>query len=96
MVGHEDNLFGIEDGRVMGLGIAEDEWEKSYSKLREKRWAIYLARAVHRYEVWWKNLGGRPLTEHDMEGFHTEYYDHFPLLNLPKQWEVVELMPLGI
>ncbi|KAK7951046.1 uncharacterized protein PG986_006774 [Apiospora aurea] len=35
-------------------------------KLREKRWAVYVARAVDRYEAWWKSFVPTMLTEFDM------------------------------
>ncbi|KAK3393886.1 hypothetical protein B0H63DRAFT_387233 [Podospora didyma] len=47
------------------------------SKVREKRWALFVARAVERYEVWWKMLPGRPLTERDMEDNSSEAYMNF-------------------
>ncbi|KAK3693374.1 hypothetical protein B0T22DRAFT_505080 [Podospora appendiculata] len=37
------------------------------SQVREKRWAIFVARAVERYDAWWKSFGGRQLTEQDMQ-----------------------------
>lgn len=41
---------------------------ENLSKIREKRWALFLARATQRYEAWWKSLpGSQPLTEKDME-----------------------------
>ncbi|KAK8065163.1 hypothetical protein PG997_011910 [Apiospora hydei] len=40
--------------------------ERLLAMLREKRWALYLARAVDRYEVWWNHFHADPLTEQDL------------------------------
>lgn len=52
------------------------------SKIREKRWALFVARAVDRYETWWKSLmrvlPTRPLTETDMNIAGFEMYADFP------------------
>ncbi len=55
---------------------------KSLSKIREKRWALFVARAVDRYETWWKSLINmqptRPLAEGDMTVAGFELYATFP------------------
>jgi hypothetical protein len=94
-IGYQDGLFGIEDGRSNKVGLDGEEIERGESKLREKRWAIYLARAVHRYETWWKTLGGTPLQEVDMELVDCERYDRFPEVDIPMRMEWHELVPLG-
>ncbi|KAI1025293.1 hypothetical protein LB505_009619 [Fusarium chuoi] len=33
-----------------------EDKKKSLSKVREKRWALFVARAVDRYEAWWDSL----------------------------------------
>lgn len=73
-----DGLFGINDSLV-----SADEPEKRQSeilrRIREKRWAVYVARAASRFEKWWqqsvqpdavmisqKDLTGEwPLTDED-------------------------------
>ncbi|KXH47813.1 hypothetical protein CSAL01_03306 [Colletotrichum salicis] len=35
-------------------------------RLREKRWAVYLGRAVDRYAAWWRSFGSDMLLESDM------------------------------
>lgn len=34
----------------------EDESQRNLSLLREKRWAIFIIRAVDRYESWWQSM----------------------------------------
>jgi len=74
-VGYTDGLFGLWDSRAMvpasqwNHGAFRDEEAKreQLARIREKRWAIYLARAVHRYEIWWmKGLSKKHLTLNDM------------------------------
>jgi hypothetical protein len=70
------------------------------SQIREKRWALFVARAVDRYEAWWRHLKtllpGRPLTEADMfiPGFSS--YSGFPSnLDAVFHWSEDMLPPLG-
>lgn len=55
---------------------------KTLSKIREKRWALFVARAVDRYERWWRSLIAmqptRPLNEGDMTVAGLELYATFP------------------
>lgn len=70
---------------------------ENLSKIREKRWALFLARAAQRYEAWWKSLpGGQPLTETDMEEDTSFEYDTFPVHDsAPFDWREDMLPPLG-
>lgn len=60
-VGYTDGLWQIHDSQV-----SPDEEGKNLSLLREKRWALYVARAAHRYEAWWNSFPKDPLTEDHM------------------------------
>ncbi|KAK4154673.1 hypothetical protein C8A00DRAFT_14193, partial [Chaetomidium leptoderma] len=55
---------------------------ETLSRIREKRWALFVARAVDRYEAWWKAMvrghGGPPLSERDMDIGHSVRYADFP------------------
>lgn len=67
------------------------------SKLREKRWALFVARAVDRYESWWATLWSTgPLIEWDMETpsslKHEKFVDR-PQYQAP--WNDKILPPLG-
>ena len=66
------------------------------SRVREKRWALYLARAVDRYEKWW--LGpDKPLylEERHMEDPYAEPYKQFPVRQGVPVWNNRPLPPLG-
>jgi len=75
-VGYTDGLFGLWDARVLagggqqGPGRDRERLER-LGLVREKRWALYVARAVDRYATWWRTMpggggDGRVLGEGDM------------------------------
>ncbi|KAK4032417.1 glycine-rich domain-containing protein 1 [Parachaetomium inaequale] len=71
------------------------------SQIREKRWALYVARAVDRYETWWRHLTtllpGRPLTEDDMLMAGTSAYSAFPSnIDAVFHWDEDMLPPLDV
>lgn len=48
-----DGLFGIWDSFVPSTR-SEREQAEIQLKIREKRWAVYVAKAVSRFETWWQ------------------------------------------
>lgn len=48
-----DGLFGIWDSFVPSTR-SEREQAEILLKIREKRWAIYVAKAASRFQTWWK------------------------------------------
>ncbi|UKZ50391.1 hypothetical protein TrVGV298_004651 [Trichoderma virens] len=64
-------------------------------RIREKRWALFIARAVERYETWWHSLAETDmLTEKDMATPDDPKYRKFP--NGHKlRWKEKMLPPLG-
>lgn len=88
--------------KPFGDGPTEDEEKtamktlENLSKIREKRWALFLARATQRYEAWWKSLPGQPLTEEDMEEDTSYGYEAFPTDDSATfDWSEDKLPPLG-
>ena len=74
-VGSTDGLFGIEDSLVTDKVLVDnDETPQTLSKLSEKRWAIYVSRAVERFEVWSASItpASQPITESVIDGFGKE------------------------
>lgn len=70
-IGYTDGLWQIYNSRALAPNVrvngAEGEQpEKLLAMLREKRWALYLARAVDRYEAWWDTFAADPITEEDL------------------------------
>ncbi len=48
-----DGLFGIKDGFVPS-DLSEAKRAELLTKMREKRWAVYVAKAAKRFEKWWE------------------------------------------
>lgn len=110
-IGYTDGLFGLWNSRaddailhVRGTGILEergspsptDEDKKFFlSKLREKRWALFVARAVDRYEIWWNATFKLDLTMKDQTIPSDPRYDAFPTTGLDEKRPGWMMMPLG-
>ena len=70
-VGYTDGLWQIYDSRVFprtkdidtlqDADKLDDQIKKNLSLLREKRWALYVARASDRYEAWWNSFRNPPV-----------------------------------
>lgn len=70
-VGYTDGLWQIYNSRALVPNVPVDgnegeNPERLLAMLREKRWALYLARAVDRYEAWWNTFPADPLREQDL------------------------------
>lgn len=96
-VGYTDNLFGLADSRCEMLeGQKRDE---AFAKIREKRWLVYVVRAVERFEEWWIKVlcpreGGRRLLGKEMLATNSEFMS-FTQKGRPQLWTVEMLPPLG-
>ena len=49
-----DGLYGVWD-RFVPSHLNERDHATLLTKIREKRWSIYVAQAAKRFESWWKN-----------------------------------------
>ncbi|KAI1488442.1 hypothetical protein F5X96DRAFT_671707 [Biscogniauxia mediterranea] len=103
-IGYTDGLWAIYDTRVLTeqQGKArpfekgqklDDDTARELARLREKRWALYVARAVDRYQTWWKTFQANWLTEEDMESDSAKYKT-FPVVSDPLKWTDRMLPPL--
>lgn len=73
---------------------AEDKKRASLSRIREKRWALFVARAVDRYEAWWDTFPKKMLTEEHMTQ-RTSLYNKFTTRGKYLPWEKRMMPPLG-
>lgn len=48
-----DGLFGIRDG-FAPYDLSEVKRAELLTKIREKRWAVYVTKAAKRFEKWWE------------------------------------------
>ncbi|RYP71610.1 hypothetical protein DL769_004650 [Monosporascus sp. CRB-8-3] len=111
-VGYTDGLWQLFDSRALSprprprvrIGRSdeearraeEDRVARTLAMLREKRWALYVARAVDRYEAWWESFSKDPLTEADMENDHQSKYSDFTDGKAATPFEPSMLPPLDV
>lgn len=95
-IGYSDGLFGIYDSYVLREDgnprhPSGEDSTLLLAKLRERRWGLYVARAVDRFEVWWDRvvrfMEPRPAYGRSKAGF----VSHGKALNWPEN----KLPPLG-
>ncbi|KAI1338720.1 hypothetical protein F5Y15DRAFT_424264 [Xylariaceae sp. FL0016] len=106
-VGYTDGLWQIYDSRALssheaksqvvekGLKL-EDETAQKLAMVREKRWALYVARAVDRYEAWWNTFATDPLAEWDMEAKKPQQKYILFTSQPPLSWTEMMLPPLDV
>ncbi|KAH7316647.1 hypothetical protein B0I35DRAFT_451594 [Stachybotrys elegans] len=93
-VGFHDGLYDIWDSRASAASTPLDV----LAKLREKRWALYVARAVDRYESWQNSFVPSPLREKEMikgSGNDPERYEGF-VKSQPVSWRPDMLPPIDV
>ncbi|WQF78680.1 Putative Glycine-rich domain-containing protein [Colletotrichum destructivum] len=110
--GYRDGLWEIWDSRakIANAGGGNDKAAAAAAtaagtlnpdvlvKLREKRWAVYVGRAVDRYAVWWRSFVPDMLLERDMVDPPEERrdrYEGFPRSE-PMVWNADMLPPLDV
>jgi hypothetical protein len=103
-IGYTDGAFDLWDSRAPGTveSVANDEVARNtrneaLSKIREKRWALYVARAVHRFETWWTKVlctyeDGQMLRQSDMA---TKQFQDWTSAGKVQRWTPTMLPPLG-
>ncbi|KFA53947.1 hypothetical protein S40293_01804 [Stachybotrys chartarum IBT 40293] len=93
-IGLHDGLWDIYDSRSTSASKPLD----LLVTIREKRWAIYVARAVDRFEAWWKSFVPDALQENDMlqtsQAGQKRYAD-FPE-SQPSLWTHEMLPPIDV
>lgn len=104
-VGFTDGMFDLWDSRagdVGGEGLKNDtqdptvEQSEALAKIREKRWALYVARATERFAVYWTRVicktGNALLKQKSML---ENSFETFTKLGRPLPWNAEMLPPLG-
>lgn len=90
-VANNDGLFGLRDSDA---GKFPDFTNEVRARVREKRWAVYTARAVERYAAWWNALpdyGTCPTIE-TLQGSE---YRRLTICNTQVGWNEDDMPPLG-
>ena len=110
-VGYTDGLWGIWDNRSTdpeslistedGVPRPEPQLAKVtdprevLSKWREKRWALFVARAVDRYEAWWNAIPSQGTPRESDLTTAGGKYSRFPSTAQDLGWTPEMLPPLG-
>jgi hypothetical protein len=94
-VGYTDGLFGLWDAKCE---VVENK-EEVLAKIRDKRWALYIARAVERFEDWWVKIlctreQSKRLERKEMI-YSNKMFLQFTETGRVQNWRVDELPPLG-
>lgn len=98
-IGFTDGIFGIWDSQASAIDPKLDgdaKRSQALANIREKRWALYVARATERFAVYWTRAICKPenrrLTQGDMLRIS---FEQFPMFGQPVEWTVDMLPPLG-
>lgn len=99
-IGYTDGIFGLWDSRVEVYKLEDNDRDQALAKTREKRWAVYLARAVERFEEWWANVlcpreGGRRIEGKEMVEDNPGFTG-FPSNGKAQKWTTEMLPPIGM
>ncbi|KAL6406762.1 hypothetical protein AUP68_09567 [Ilyonectria robusta] len=100
-IGNTDGLWDIWDSRAISpSGGSSVNPTDILVKLREKRWAVYVARAIDRYEAWWASfvpdmlrVANMLTAAEDDDAFH---YESFTSQSQPIKWTPDSLPPLDV
>lgn len=70
----------MKNGLEVDPGLNDTKEKRAIlSRVREKRWALFVARAVDRYESWWDSLSEGPkLVQADFDNQNSPKYVQFP------------------
>ncbi|GFF86582.1 hypothetical protein IFM60648_07757 [Aspergillus lentulus] len=92
-VAGNDGLFGLHDPPQTEF---PDHVDEVRARMREKRWAVYTARAVDRYTKWWGTCvpSNRPGAR--LKDLEDESYDHITQGNHLLSWSKDSLPPLDV
>lgn len=102
-VASTDGLFGIATPPEKKSEKPSEKKENSDAQIavREKRWAVYVARAVERFEAWWTKcvpatIAGAPAERLNADGYLNLTSEHIAMTGQPiAQLSRENLPPLG-
>ncbi|CAG8888594.1 unnamed protein product [Penicillium egyptiacum] len=95
-ISSDDGLFGIHDADAERRQRYPDELNEARARIREKRWAVYTARAVDRYTKWW-SIGlpqSRPMAT--IDDLESTDYENILICDTIVAWDTDNLPPLDI
>ena len=91
-IASDDGLFGIFDSEAERFPESLNE---ARARIREKRWAVYVARAVHRYNTWWTIGLPRSRQMATIADVESAKYEDIVKCDTLVAWSPENLPPLG-
>lgn len=91
-ISNQDGLFGLFDSQADKFA---EEAAQAKARIREKRWAVYVARAVDRYEKWWFTALPRSRPFATMTDQESTNYEEITDCDMMILWDANNLPPIG-
>lgn len=91
-VSNSDGLFGLFDSAANEY---PDSLNEARIRIREKRWAVYTARAVDRYQKWWSACLPMSRSVVTMQDLSSSSYETIVDCDTKVLWSVENMPPIG-
>lgn len=91
-VSNNDGLFGLFDSEADKY---PDSLNEARVRIREKRWAVYTARAADRYQKWWSACLPMSQSHVTMQDLSAGNYERLVQRDTKVVWSVDSMPPLG-
>lgn len=91
-ISNNDGLFGLFDSEADKF---PDSLNEAKARIREKRWAVYTARAVDRYTKWWFTCLPMSRPQVTMKDLENEKYEEIVDCETLILWSADNLPPIG-
>lgn len=91
-IGANDGLFGLYDSQADKF---PETSEQARARIREKRWAVYTAKAVDRFQVWWEKSLPTTGPLPTLATLEAPEYDTVTMPASQLSWSPNNLPPLG-
>ncbi|KAE8146186.1 hypothetical protein BDV25DRAFT_143950 [Aspergillus avenaceus] len=92
-VANVHSLFGIGDPDP---AVFKGETDEACARVKEKRWAVYTARAVDRYITWWTNCICPSLQRLMLDDLESSSYNSITEDNRPHSWWQGTMPPIDV
>ncbi|KAJ5174875.1 uncharacterized protein N7482_000752 [Penicillium canariense] len=92
LISNNDGLFGLFDSEADKY---PDSLNEARARIREKRWAVYTARAVDRYQKWWSTCLPMSRPHATMLDLEMQNYEDIVDCETLILWSVDNMPPLG-
>ncbi|KAH8423186.1 uncharacterized protein LDX57_000940 [Aspergillus melleus] len=94
-----DSIAGIKDLFCIhdpNPSVFEQVIDEARARVKEKRWAVYTARAVERYTVWWKTCVAKTHPTISVKDFESKSYNTITENHQRLGWSPETLPPLDV